>query len=142
MGTSNYKLENLGSLEKLNEHAFRGQSGKLFIGEKIALTGSEISLNRMAAGDAMPFAHAHRQNEEVYVILGGQGVFFLDGEEIPVQEGSILRIDPPVHRSWRTDGQELYFICIQAKQNTLGQHTISDGFLVPTLASWMKPDPN
>ncbi len=85
----------------------------------------------------MPFTHAHRQNEEVYVILGGKGIFFLDGEEIPVQEGTVIRVDPDCHRSWRTDGDELYFLCIQAKRNSLEQATLGDGYPVPTLASWM-----
>lgn len=41
--------------------------------ESLNLTGCEISANRLPAGAQVPFYHAHKQNEEVYLIISGEG---------------------------------------------------------------------
>ena len=38
--------------------------------DKLSLTGAEISINTLPAGECVPFIHSHKQNEEVYYILG------------------------------------------------------------------------
>lgn len=42
----------------------------------LGLTGCEISVNTLPEGAAVPFVHAHIENEEIYIILEGQGEFF------------------------------------------------------------------
>ena len=32
------------------------------------LTGAEISYNSLPAGASVPFVHAHKENEEIYII--------------------------------------------------------------------------
>ena len=90
----NYSILNAGPFETLQEKEYNGFSGKLFVGKDLGLTGCEVSLNRLPAGTSMPFAHAHKKNEELYLVLRGSGIFFVDGEEFPVQEGSLVRIAP------------------------------------------------
>ena len=34
--------------------------------EKLGLTGAEISINTIRAGESVPFIHSHKQNEEIY----------------------------------------------------------------------------
>ena len=38
---------------------------------QLGLTGCEISINELPPKAAVPFVHAHKQNEEVYGVLGG-----------------------------------------------------------------------
>jgi quercetin dioxygenase-like cupin family protein len=38
------------------------------------------------------------QQEEVNVIIGGSGVYRVDGEEIPVRRGTVIRFDPETTR--------------------------------------------
>ena len=38
------------------------------------------------------------QQEEVNVIIGGSGVYRVDGEDVPVRTGSVLRFDPETTR--------------------------------------------
>ena len=76
---SNYKHVSIGSLKDIKRQELH---------EVLALSGVEVSLNRMAAGQAVPFVHSHKQNEEVYVVLEGKGTFVIDGDEIEVGEGS------------------------------------------------------
>lgn len=134
----NFSIMDIGSFETLLERDYKGFGGKFFIGSDLGLTGCEVSLNRLPAGKAMPFVHAHKKNEEVYIITGGNGVFSLDGEEFPVQEGSLIRVAPSGERAWKAGDKDLYFICIQAQEGSLTQATLEDGIRLQTKTSWME----
>ena len=40
-----------------------GSEGRVELHDKLALTGAEISVNRLPAGAGVPFVHAHKNNE-------------------------------------------------------------------------------
>jgi len=135
----NYSFEQLGPFENLLAKDFMGFHGKYFIGKNLGLTGSEVSLNRLPAGKGMPFVHSHKKNEELYIVLRGKGIFYLDGEEFPISVGSLIRVAPEGERAWRADdGEDLYFICIQTEAGSLTQATLEDGVRLPTKTSWIK----
>lgn len=134
----NYSAEHIGPLENLAERDFLGFPGKFFIGKELGLSGCEVSLNRLPAGKGMPFVHSHKKNEEVYIFLRGNGVFYIDGTEFPIQEGSLIRVAPEAERAWKAGDEDLYFICIQAEAGTLSQSTRDDGTRHETKASWME----
>lgn len=127
----------IGSMADVARSEALGLPGKVFLREAAKLTSCEVSINRLEAGQGMPFVHAHRQNEEVYVVLAGAGIFFVDGVEFPVGEGSVLRIDPAAGRAWQAGAPGLTILCIQAKAGSLEQATRADGYSVPAKASWM-----
>ena len=133
-----YSVEQVGPLESLLEKDFLGFHGKYFVREKLGLSGCEVSLNRLPAGKGMPFVHAHKQNEELYIVLRGSGLFYVDGEEFPIREGSLVRVAPAGERAWKAGEEDLYFICIQAAAGSLTQATLEDGIRLPGKASWMK----
>lgn len=103
--------------------------GKHFIGQELGLTGCEVSINIQPAGTSFPFTHAHKMNEELYIIIRGNGVFTVDGEDFPVQEGSLIRVAPAGERTLRAVGEDLLYVCIQATENSLVQSTRNDGFI-------------
>jgi quercetin dioxygenase-like cupin family protein len=133
----NYSAEQIGPWDALLEREFLGFHGKYFLGGELGLTGCEVSLNLLPAGKRMPFVHAHKKNEELYIVLGGTGTFFVDGEEFPIREGSVVRVAPEGERAWKAGAEDLYFICIQAEAGSLSQATLEDGFRVATKTSWM-----
>ncbi|MBI3479974.1 MAG: cupin domain-containing protein [Nitrosomonadales bacterium] len=133
----NYAVAQIGSFENLLQQEFRGIKGKRFIGEELGLTGCEVSINRLPPGKGMPFVHAHRKNEELYIVLRGNGIFYADGNEFPVCEGSLIRVDPKGGRALAAGDQDLYFICIQTEAGSLSQATLEDGFKVEARTSWM-----
>ena len=133
-----FTTRNIGSFQNLSNMDYNGFHGKYFIGKEMGLTGCEVSLNRLPAGEGTGFVHAHKKNEELYIIIGGNGIFFADGEEFPVQEGSLVRVAPAGERAWKAGDQDLYFICIQAEEGSLTQATREDGIRLQTKASWMK----
>ena len=57
----NYTITNLGSGARIELKAV------------LNLSGCEISINELPAGVSVPFVHAHKQNEEVYIVLEGSG---------------------------------------------------------------------
>lgn len=133
----NFTADHTGPFETLLNRDYMGFNGKFFIGQELGLTGCEVSLNRLPAGKGMPFVHSHKKNEELYIVLGGNGTFYVDGEEFPVQEGSLIRIAPEGERAWRAGDADLYFICIQTEAGSLTQATLEDGNRLATKTSWM-----
>ena len=114
----NVVLENIGKLS--------GVTDKLFEKEKLGLTGMVISINNLAANEGNPFVHTHQQNEELYIVIKGSGVFYADGEEFGVQEGSLIRVEPEAERAIAAGGQGMTYICIQAKEGSLEGYTMTD----------------
>jgi mannose-6-phosphate isomerase-like protein (cupin superfamily) len=133
-----FKSLDVGPLESLRGRTSLGARGKFLLGEELGLTGCEVSLNRLPAGKGMPCVHAHKRNEEVYIVVRGRGMFYVDGEEFPIAEGSVIRVDPEGERAWKAGEEDLYFICIQAERGSLTQATRDDGIICETKTAWMK----
>lgn len=105
--------------------------GKIFVKEQLGQTSCEISFGTLAPGQAVPFFHRHKANEENYIILSGSGKFQVDDDVFTVKEGSIVRVATGCDRNLKnaeTD-HNLVYICIQAKENSLAQYTMTDAVI-------------
>ncbi len=124
--------------EFVQDHPSRGKvEGKTFLGQVLGLTGMEVSFGSMLPGESMPFLHAHKQNEELYVILSGQGEMQVDGDRIPLAAGTAVRIAPAGMRAWRATGTEpMAYLVVQAKAGSLEQATGNDGVLGQGAVGW------
>lgn len=142
--SQNYTATHLGPFEKLNQYKFSHEGlpseieGKVFLNDLLRLTSAEVSLNRFPPNTTMPFYHRHKANEEIYIFIRGKGEFQVDGEIIPVTEGSVIAVAPNGSRCWRSLSDEpLHFIVIQAP---VGQYTsgksINDGIAVSGAVTW------
>lgn len=104
-----------------------GNEGRVELHEALSLTGAEISINNLPAGANVPFVHSHKNNEEVYGILSGKGKVIIDGEEIALTSGDWVRIAPVAKRQFfAAEDEEISFVCIQAKENSLEGFTADD----------------
>lgn len=111
--------------------------GKMFLGDALESKSFEMSVHRLLPGQGIPFLHRHKNNEELYVIIQGQGRFLLDGEELPVREGDVLRVDPAAVRAWAaTNDSALVYLCIQIHQGSLQTKTREDGERVAGDLPW------
>lgn len=109
--------------------------------ELLSLTGTEVSINNLPAGVSIPFVHAHKNNEELYIVLSGKGSFFVDGEEFLISEGDCLRVDPKSERCLKAaDDSALRYLCIQSRAGSLQGYTMSDGIISEEFKkpSWLK----
>ena len=95
--------------------------------DKLELTSAEVSINNLPAGGGVPFFHSHKKNEEIYIILSGNGKAILDGEELSLIAGDCLRVDPKVSRKFIPGDSGMKYICIQAKAGSLESYTNTDG---------------
>jgi mannose-6-phosphate isomerase-like protein (cupin superfamily) len=111
--------------------------GKLFLRDLLNSAGLEMSLNVLAPGKGIPFLHRHRENDEIYIVIGGRGQFLVDGECLDVEEGSVLRITPQGARAWRNNSDApLYFLCIQYRADGVVRGGTLDGQGVEGKPAW------
>ena len=107
-----------------------GKENRIELHEKLSLTGAEISLNKLPAGANVPFVHSHKENEEIYGILSGNGKVIIDGEEISLSTGDWLKIAPAAKRQFfASDISGITYICIQVKENSLEHFTAEDAVI-------------
>jgi mannose-6-phosphate isomerase-like protein (cupin superfamily) len=99
----------------------------------------EVSLNQMPEGGSIPFYHTHRENEELYLFIGGQGQFLVDGQIFDVKEGTTVRVAPEGERTLRNNGTgDLYFIVIQVQADSLRQWREMDGVVLDKPVTWQE----
>jgi mannose-6-phosphate isomerase-like protein (cupin superfamily) len=111
--------------------------GKLFLRKFLESAGLEMSLNVVQRGKGIHFLHRHRENDEVYVVVGGRGQFLVDGECIDVAEGSVLRLSPAAARAWRNNADApLYFLCLQYRADSVIEGGTADGQRVEGKPAW------
>ncbi|GAX91574.1 cupin domain-containing protein [Effusibacillus lacus] len=135
----NYSAVNVGKWEKLDQYTVgpKKNPGKLFLLEVLQLTGMEVSLNKLGPGKQVPFYHSHKENEELYLFIKGKGQFQIDGEILDVEEGTVIRVAPEGVRTWRNHSTEdLYYVVIQAKANSLTAYTATDGVIPDKKVEW------
>jgi mannose-6-phosphate isomerase-like protein (cupin superfamily) len=59
---------------------------------------SGISYQRLEPGFRMPFGHKHKQEEELYVVVSGDGRIKLDDEIVELKQWDTVRIAPGTMR--------------------------------------------
>jgi mannose-6-phosphate isomerase-like protein (cupin superfamily) len=103
-------------------------NAKTFYKDTLALSGMEISVTAIPPGEKSAFFHSHKQNEELYIVVEGSGQIQLDDELIDLKEGSMIKVQPQARRALRAStSEQLVYLCIQAKENSLEQYTRADG---------------
>lgn len=115
---SNYKKVSLENAPRVELH------------DKLGLTGAEISINTLPAGECVPFIHSHKQNEEIYYILSGSGKVVIDSEEVNLVSGDWLKISPSAERQFfASKDNSISYICIQTKENSFEEFTANDAII-------------
>ena len=69
--------------------------------DDLDLKGVAMGFNRIPAGRGYTFMHQHETQEEVYVVLSGKGLLYIDGEHIDLSPGDIVKVDPIAKRASR-----------------------------------------
>ncbi|TAH36996.1 MAG: cupin domain-containing protein [Planctomycetota bacterium] len=83
--------------------------------QQLDLAAVGIGIIRLPAGQGYTFTHSHKEQEEVYVVMGGSGVILIDGALIPLQRGDVVRTAPEARRALRAaDHEPLLVLCAGA----------------------------
>lgn len=111
--------------------------GKVFCGQEAKTSGSEFSFQVFQSGTETGFLHTHKNHEELYFFLSGNGEFQVDGEVFAVQEGSVVRVAPEGKRSVRNNGSlPLVMLCVQYKAGTFTAEDAADGNILNEPVKW------
>ena len=106
------------------------EGARVELHDELALTGAEISITALPAGASVPFVHSHKQNEEIYAVLGGEGYAVIDGEKVELKSGDWLRVSPSAKRQFFASAESgIKYICIQVKENSLEGYTMTDAIV-------------
>ena len=85
-----------------------------FAGRELGLERSGISYQRLAAGFRFPFGHRHRDQEEVYVILGGSARVKLEDEVVELRALDALRVPARTMRAFEAGPDGVEFLAFGA----------------------------
>ena len=138
----NFSAISVGKLNELSEYVLQlGPDvkipGKVFGGASLHATGGEFSFQVFQPGTETGFLHTHKVHEELYFFLSGRGEFQVDGQVIPVAEGSVVRVAPEGERSVRNNGTEpLVMLCVQYRGNTFTEADAMDGNILQKPVKW------
>ena len=106
------------------------EGARVELHDLLGLTGAEVSVNELPAGASVPFVHSHKQNEEIYGILAGEGTAVIDGQSVALAAGDWLRVSPAAKRRFSaSQNSAIKYVCIQVKANSLEGYTAADAVI-------------
>lgn len=139
----NFTAVDIGNPEDIRSysliHAKSGKEvrGKVFLKEPTGATGTEISFTTIPPKSDLGYFHIHAKDEETYMIVRGSGYFQVDDDCFPIRPGSVIRVAPQGVRSLcNTSNEEMVYLCIQSRENSLEEHTYDDGKRVECTPKW------
>lgn len=138
----NFSAASVGKLNEIGDYVLSlGPGieipGKVFGGAAVNATGGEFSFQSFPAGTETGFLHTHKNHEELYFFLAGNGEFQVDGKIFPVSEGAVVRVAPEGKRSVRNNGDApLVMLCVQYKGGTFTAEDAQDGNILNEKVTW------
>lgn len=139
----NFTAVSVGKLNEIKDYVLpMGEieiPGKVFVGQALQATGSELSFQVLVPNQDSGFLHTHKTHEELYFILKGEGEYQVDGEIFSVSEGSIIRVAPNGKRALKNTGKdEMLMLCIQYKANSFAENDspAGDGVILNDKLTW------
>lgn len=142
ISAANAAAINVGTLAELGDYVLElgpGMQipGKVFGGQALGATGGEFSFQSFAPGTETGFLHQHKTHEELYFFLAGKGEMQVDGQVIPISEGTVVRVSPQGKRSVRNNGTEpLIMLCVQYRGATFTAEDAADGVILQEPVVW------
>ena len=108
---SDYAIVNLDELEDGTGGRFEGLEGRF---ARTALESRDLGVSRFtyAPGFRRETGHAHREQEEAYVVVSGSGRILLDDEAHPLRIWDVVRVAPGVVRAFEAGAGGLEVIAI------------------------------
>ena len=102
-------LENLGSnFDGPPDIEFRAAT------KALGLEESGLTYQRLPPGYRFPYGHMHRTQEEVYVVVRGNGRMKVDEEIVDLKEWDAVRVPPGAWRGYEAGPEGLQILVIGA----------------------------
>jgi mannose-6-phosphate isomerase-like protein (cupin superfamily) len=125
---ADYTLVNIMELENRGSEAF-GTSDVRLARSSLATDHLGISRIQYAPDGRSPKGHRHREQEEVYLVIGGSGQVKLDDEVRELKQWDVVRVAPVTFRGFHAgpDGLDLIAIASDRPEGGDGEHS-GDGW--------------
>jgi mannose-6-phosphate isomerase-like protein (cupin superfamily) len=95
-----------------------------FASKALQLEQSGLSYQHIPPDYRFPYGHTHKQQEEVYVVLRGNGRMKLDDEIVELKEWDVVRVAPGTWRGYESGREGLEILVFGAPN--LGQNPRDD----------------
>jgi mannose-6-phosphate isomerase-like protein (cupin superfamily) len=90
----------------------------------LELEQSGLGYQRIPPDSRFPYGHTHKQQEEVYVVVGGSGRMKLDDEIVEVKKWDVVRVPPGTWRGYESGPEGLEILVFGAPN--LGENPRED----------------
>ena len=80
----------------------------------LELEHSGLGYQRIPPNHRFPYGHTHEKQEEVYVVLSGNGRMKLDEEIVELKEWDAVRVPPGTWRGYEAGSEGLEILVISA----------------------------
>jgi mannose-6-phosphate isomerase-like protein (cupin superfamily) len=107
--------------DKLHRDEFETNGNWMLARKSLGLDAFGMNLVSIDAGEQIPeHDETDRDQEEVFIILSGSPSMVIDGEEIPVEAGTFIRLDPEHKRTVLNTGELVADVLIVSAPRTSG----------------------
>ncbi len=96
--------------------------------DPLGMENAGVSYQRLAPNFRVPFGHKHKQQEEVYIVIGGSGRAKVEDEIVELNQWDAIRVHKDTMRGFEggPDGMEL--IAIGAPNTGPGDGEVHQGW--------------
>ncbi len=96
--------------------------------DPLGMENAGVSYQRLAPNFRVPFGHKHKQQEEVYIVIGGSGRAKVEDEIVELSQWDAIRVHKDTMRGFEggPDGMEL--IAIGAPNTGPGDGEVHQGW--------------
>ena len=78
---------------------------------QLELQGVALGLINLPPDQGYTFTHKHRKQEEVYIVIKGNGQLMVDDEILELTEGDMVRVSPESRRALKAGSPGMFVIC-------------------------------
>jgi uncharacterized cupin superfamily protein len=94
----------------------------------LGLENSGVSYQRLAPNFRVPFGHKHRNQEEIYVLVGGSARIKLEDEVVDLKPLDAVRVPKDTMRGFEAGPEGAEFIAIGAPNTGPGDAEVVQGW--------------
>jgi mannose-6-phosphate isomerase-like protein (cupin superfamily) len=109
------------SYDKVHRDDFEMNGNWALARRSLGVESFGINLVSIDAGEQIPeHDELDRDHEEVFIVLTGSPAIVIDGDEMPIETGSFVRIDPEHKRTVRNIGETVSDVLIVSAPRSSG----------------------